>query len=215
MPDRSYRGLFWGLTLGGALVDQISKYGVFQWLYPVNPRVPEVKFPLVEGVFEVVTQFTGAPETGGGPLGVLRRLGGDTLPKVNPGACFGWAFTLPPETSNLLFALVSIVAAAAIVFWALRPAVRHDRGLLTALGLILAGTLGNLYDRVVFGGVRDFLHLHYYDAFDWPVFNVADSCLVCGAMLLLLQAILGQSLPADQQTPPGSDASRKEMAQVP
>ena len=55
-----------------------------------------------------------------------------------------------------------------------------------ALGLILAGTLGNLYDRVVFNGVRDFLHWNYL--FDWPVFNVADCCLVCGACLLLLQA---------------------------
>jgi len=54
-----------------------------------------------------------------------------------------------------------------------------------ALGLILAGTLGNLYDRVVFGGVRDFLFFYYIN---WPVFNVADCCLVCGAFLLLIQA---------------------------
>jgi signal peptidase II len=49
----------------------------------------------------------------------------------------------------------------------------------------LAGTLGNLYDRLVFGGVRDFLHFYW---FQWPVFNVADCCLVCGAGLLLIQA---------------------------
>ena len=52
--------------------------------------------------------------------------------------------------------------------------------------MILAGTIGNLYDRVVFGGVRDFLMWY---AFKWPIFNVADCCLVCGASLLLLQAL--------------------------
>jgi len=58
------------------------------------------------------------------------------------------------------------------------------------LGLILAGTLGNLYDRVVFNGVRDFLYFHLIE---WPVFNIADCCLVCGAFLLLAQAFLGRS----------------------
>jgi lipoprotein signal peptidase len=60
--------------------------------------------------------------------------------------------------------------------------------LCAALGLILAGTLGNLYDRVLFGGVRDFLHWYRY--FNWPVFNLADSCLVVGAGLLLAHAFL-------------------------
>ena len=56
--------------------------------------------------------------------------------------------------------------------------------------LILGGTLGNLYDRVVFHGVRDFLHWSY--AFDWPVFNIADCCLVSGAFLLLFQAFFAK-----------------------
>jgi lipoprotein signal peptidase len=59
--------------------------------------------------------------------------------------------------------------------------------------LILAGTLGNLFDRVVFGGVRDFLYFYW---FEWPVFNVADCFLVCGAGLLLLQAFA--TAPADK-----------------
>ena len=69
-------------------------------------------------------------------------------------------------------------------------------GLCAGLGVTLAVTLGNLFDRLVFGGVRDFLHLHYY-AREWPVFNVADCCLVCGALLLLVQAF-GQPQPASQ-----------------
>jgi lipoprotein signal peptidase len=61
----------------------------------------------------------------------------------------------------------------------------------------LAGTLGNLYDRVVFSGVRDFLHWNYL--FDWPVFNCADCCLVSGACLLLIQAFGTQPKPADPE----------------
>src|SRR2546426_1016408 len=82
------------------------------------------------------------------------------------------------------------LAAAAIVLWSFQGATARDRTLCASLGLILAGTLGNLYDRVVFQGVRDFLHWNW--GFDWPVFNVADCCLVCGAALMLLQAFLLQ-----------------------
>ena len=45
--------------------------------------------------------------------------------------------------------------------------------------------LGNLFDRIVFHGVRDFLYFYW---FEWPVFNIADCLLVCGAAVLLLQA---------------------------
>src|SRR5439155_13704091 len=98
---------------------------------------------------------------------------------------------------NHVFAVVSVAAAAAIVVWSLRRATAQDRWLCVALGLILAGTLGNLYDRVVFSGVRDFLAWVYL--YDFPVFNIADSCLVCGATLLLLQAFF--TVPEDRKAP--------------
>jgi lipoprotein signal peptidase len=53
--------------------------------------------------------------------------------------------------------------------------------------------MGNLFDRVVFGGVRDFLHYDHW--FEWPVFNVADCFLVTGAGLLLLQAFTAPAEP--------------------
>jgi len=92
------------------------------------------------------------------------------------------------------FAVISLLAALAIVYWCSQKTTARDRWLCSALGLILAGTLGNLYDRLVFGGVRDFIHWDYF--FNWPVFNVADCCLVCGACLLLIQAFSPQ--PASQ-----------------
>src|SRR5262249_9248261 len=102
----------------------------------------------------------------------------------NEGALFGMGREYK-RLANTLFALVSIVAAVAIVYWSARRATARDPFLCAALGLILAGTLGNLYDRLFFHGVRDFLYFHLIE---WPVFNVADCCLVCGAFLLLAQA---------------------------
>ena len=55
-----------------------------------------------------------------------------------------------------------------------------------ALGLILGGAIGNLYDRVKFSYVIDFLAVKLYH-YNWPDFNVADSCIVIGACLLLLE----------------------------
>ena len=88
---------------------------------------------------------------------------------------------------NLFFAIVSVSAGCFILWWTSRPSVAGDRFLCIALGLIFGGTLGNLYDRIVFGGVRDFLHC-YYDGHVWPDFNIADCCLVCGAGVLLVHS---------------------------
>lgn len=203
MAEPSYRRLFWSLALVGAVLDQVTKYGVFRWLYGDGRGEMH---SVVSGLFELLTQFTGERETGTGILASLRRLGGgEVMPKVNHGALFGFLGE-HQLLANGMFALISVGAGIAILIWSARPSARRDRSLSAALGLILAGTLGNLYDRLVFTGVRDFLHLHYYDRFDWPVFNVADCCLVCGAFLLLVQAFF-----AKQET---SEDEGKAMTQV-
>jgi lipoprotein signal peptidase len=185
LAGRSYRWLFWSLALVGLLIDQASKYTVFHVLYLANPDQREV-FPgkrveLLAGKFELSTQYQNHDTSDEGVLGWLRSLGCDKTPYVNTGALFGMG-----RNANLLFAIVSVAAATAILAWSTRPGTARDRLLSVSLGLILAGTLGNLYDRVVFGGVRDFLHWDYL--VDWPVFNLADCFLVCGAFLLLIQA---------------------------
>jgi signal peptidase II len=81
---------------------------------------------------------------------------------------------------------VSIVVSIAIV-WMLR---RHhgERLMATALALVLGGALGNLYDRVTIGQVVDFVQLHaagYY----WPAFNVADSAISIGVVLLIWDSV--------------------------
>lgn len=181
MPERSYRWLLWTLVLLGATADQVSKYAVFKWLYKDGEGG---QYVLVPGAFKLLAQFTDKRESPERPFASLRTWGGDMLPKVNQGALFGLGGEYK-KYANSIFAVVSVAAALAIIFWSTRPSTARDAALCGALGLILAGTLGNLYDRLIFDGVRDFLYFHWIE---WPVFNFADCCLVCGAFLLLLQA---------------------------
>lgn len=55
---------------------------------------------------------------------------------------------------------------------------------------MISGALGNLIDRIRYGYVIDFIHVHIRDVFSWPVFNVADILIVAGIGLLLLQLLL-------------------------
>jgi lipoprotein signal peptidase len=192
MAERSYRWLLWTLVLVGFTLDQGSKYVVFRVLYNEGK---DGQYVIVNGAFELLAQSSKERETSAGLLASMRTWSGDVLPKVNQGALFGLGGEYGP-LANMIFAIVSILAAVAIVFWSTRATTMRDPSLCAALGLILAGTLGNLYDRLLFSGVRDFLHFHY---FEFPVFNVADSCLVCGACLLLIQAFLNQPAPASQE----------------
>jgi lipoprotein signal peptidase len=189
MRQPNYRLLFWTLALLGLALDQSSKYLVFWWLYNDGRGAAHEIVPGFSG-FKLETTFTGQTDSGDHPLTPLRTLGGDVMPYVNNGALFGAKFWLSPQQSNVVFAVVSLLAAAAIIYWSTHRSLAQDWVLCTALGLILGGTLGNLYDRVVFHGVRDFLHWNY--AFDWPVFNIADCCLVGGAFLLLFQAFFAK-----------------------
>ena len=179
MPQRSYRVVLWTLALLGVSLDQASKYGVFAWLAGAETH-SQVLFSSERGGFQLVAQYKTNSD------GTL-ELGpnGKPIPHVNQGALFG----LGKDYSTMAnggFAVISLLAALAIGVWSMQASTGRDPWLCGALGLILAGTLGNLYDRVVFSGVRDFLHWNL--GFNWPVFNIADCCLVCGAALLLIQA---------------------------
>ena len=87
---------------------------------------------------------------------------------------------------RLLFSVIAIVASAVIVYL-LR---KHPERTLFSLGLslVLGGALGNLYDRVTLGYVVDFIFLHYRQEYYWPAFNVADSAISCGVVLLLIDS---------------------------
>ena len=195
MPERSYRLLLWVLALTGLCLDQSTKYGVFAWLGGVEGHSWSV-FQTADGSgFHLRAQFDK-----------------DQVPHVNQGALFGFLKNYQ-TMANGGFAVVSLLAALAIGVWSMQPSTGRDRWLCAALGLILAGTLGNFYDRVVFQGVRDFLHWNYL--FDWPVFNVADCCLVVGASLLLLQAFGSQpARSSDEPREPAAEASLVRPAEA-
>ena len=179
MANRSYLKVFLFLAAFGFVADQASKYGVFRWLYN-DGRGDERE--VVDGAFKLIAQFDPTQERNCDC--VLGTWSGEVAPRVNHGALFGLG-NEQEHTANWIFAGISLLAAIAITVWGTRPSAKQDLWLSCALGLILSGTLGNFYDRVVFNGVRDFL---YFYLIDWPVFNVADCALVVGAGMLLVQA---------------------------
>ncbi len=92
-----------------------------------------------------------------------------------------------------LFAALSMGVGVFIVFW-LRRIPREHKWLGCALALVLGGAVGNLIDRLfrADGGVVDFIDI-YYGTWHWPAFNIADSAISVGAVMLLLSAIRGDA----------------------
>jgi signal peptidase II len=127
---------------------------------------------------------------------------------LNEGALFGIG-----QGQGRLFSALSLAAAAGILYWLFVAKAAHDRLLTVALASVTAGILGNLYDRLGLPGltwgpeaaelagqrvyaVRDWLHFKIDPIIDWPIFNIADSLLVCGAALLILHALRGEKMAA-------------------
>lgn len=102
----------------------------------------------------------------------------------NRGISYG-LFQQEADLGRWLLVIISFVAAAAFAFW-LRQ--NPPRLVAWALGLVIGGAVGNGIDRLVYGAVVDFVHLHW-GGFSWYVFNVADCAIVVGVVLLLLDAV--------------------------
>jgi signal peptidase II len=110
----------------------------------------------------------------------------------------GVAFGLMNESTSAWRTMVLIVFSAAallLVAGLLWRAARLDRWTVTGLALVLGGAAGNLFDRVMWGRVTDFLEF-YIGSLHWPTFNVADSCIVIGSGLLLLELLKTRRQPA-------------------
>ncbi len=106
----------------------------------------------------------------------------------NTGALWGIGRNLP--YSSTIFAGFSIIAALAILYWLFVRGAAASLPLTIALGLIMAGALGNCYDRLVLGHVRDFAHLHVDSInFECAIFNFADNMLILGAIVLVFFAL--------------------------
>ena len=84
-----------------------------------------------------------------------------------------------------MFIALALAASVWIIF--LLRKYWHNNLFSTALSLILGGALGNVLDRIIAGKVTDFL-LFYYEQFSWPAFNLADSAITIGAILLVWES---------------------------
>lgn len=82
--------------------------------------------------------------------------------------------------------LLAFAVSVALIVWIFRIGKRPSIEVV-GLTLVLGGAIGNLYDRVLLGYVVDFIELHYHEYY-WPAFNIADSAICAGAMLLLYDA---------------------------
>jgi signal peptidase II len=153
--------LFFSIAILGCAADLLTKEWIFQWRG--GPR-PDNVWWLIEGYVGIETA-------------------------VNLGALFGMGHGYSP-----LFAGLSIAAAIGVVVWIFYGQAVRDLALTLALASVMGGILGNLYDRLGLWrmpgdpdtriyGVRDWI-LFRWGEYTWPNFNIADSMLVCGAMLL-------------------------------
>ena len=97
----------------------------------------------------------------------------------NPGIAFGM---LNDGNVKWLLVGISVVAIAVVIFYLMRTGA-HNRLLLVALSFLAGGITGNLIDRIRMGRVIDFIEV-YYKTSHFPVFNVADTAITIGAMLL-------------------------------
>jgi len=113
----------------------------------------------------------------------------------NTGAAFSFLSTAG-GWQRWFFSAIAVSISLGLVVWLYRMP-RDQRLLALSLGLILGGAIGNLWDRLAMGYVVDFISVHY-DGRYFPAFNIADSAISVGAVLMLLESFLNR---------PGSEGS--------
>jgi len=104
----------------------------------------------------------------------------------NKGAAF--SFLADAGGWQRWFFLVLTTAVSVFIYSWLRKLKPHQVLQYTSLALILGGAIGNLIDRAIYGYVIDFLDV-YYDSYHWPAFNIADSAITIGAILLIIDTL--------------------------
>lgn len=141
-------------------------------------RVLFLVFAVVVFVLDRITKTLVASQVAyGTEVPVIGHLVGITNVR-NSGAAFGFA-----PAGATIFLIASVAVAIGLVVYVMRnPGTAWNDAV---LGLILGGTVGNGYDRVVYGTVTDFINFHF-----WPVFNVADSAISIGVVLLIASYLL-------------------------
>jgi signal peptidase II len=109
----------------------------------------------------------------------------------NPGAAFSFSLG-EPQVNRIFFSIVSFLAVILLIYLIKKSGSKLEK---TGFSLVLAGAGGNLIDRILLGEVTDFINCDFPDFImeRWPVFNVADSSVVIGVILLAIYYLLLES----------------------
>ncbi len=106
----------------------------------------------------------------------------------NPGAFFGWLSDLPPVSKSVLLALLPSLAILSILYVVLTR-MNLTRGTVVGLSFIVGGGIGNIFDRIVYGSVTDFLHIDL-GIFRTGIFNMADVSIMVGMGFVLWDMVI-------------------------
>ena len=109
---------------------------------------------------------------------------------MNPGAAFGFLAGAPEIFRYLFFISITVLAILLIIYYILKSK-SQDVLIVISLTLIFGGAVGNLIDRIRFGAVVDFLDF-YIGTWHWPAFNVADSAISVGAVLMIWEMLVSR-----------------------
>ena len=106
----------------------------------------------------------------------------------NNGFAFGLLQKAPPSLQEVFFIGIPVFALVLIVLIFIKL---RDNQMLTSVALttILAGAIGNLIDRIQYGHVVDFIDIHWWQAFHFPPFNIADCSIILGVLLMFVNTI--------------------------
>jgi signal peptidase II len=108
---------------------------------------------------------------------------------MNPGAAFGFLAGASATFRYIFFIGITVLAILLIIYYLVKS--QHSNVItVISLTLIFAGAVGNLVDRIRFGAVVDFLDV-YISTWHWPAFNVADSAITIGAVLMIWEMMIG------------------------
>jgi len=121
------------------------------------------------------------------PVALIPQL--NLLLLYNPGAAFSF-LSDASGWQRWFFVVIGVVISTVLLFW-MRGLSRADRRVAIALALVLGGAIGNIVDRLLHGYVIDFIDV-YYNGWHWPAFNIADSAITVGVVLLLVDSIKTQ-----------------------
>ena len=102
----------------------------------------------------------------------------------NEGAAWGIL-----QGKMIFFYVVTLVVIGLVILWIRKLDIKKEKLLVIALSLILGGALGNFIDRVMYQHVVDFINTYIF-GYDFPIFNIADSALCIGVVLMAIDAIL-------------------------